>query len=84
MVYQREPARREHWQSAETTFELGHGDCEDLAIWLCADARLAGMNARVVVKRVRPGLSHTLVLAENGRLSGLFDPSLARGMKGAG
>jgi transglutaminase-like putative cysteine protease len=84
VIYQREPDRREIWQSAQSTHELGHGDCEDLAIWLCADARVAGIPCRVVVKPVRPGLRHALVLAGVGRASRLFDPSLARGMKGPG
>jgi transglutaminase-like putative cysteine protease len=84
VIYQREPDRHEIWQTAQATLERGHGDCEDLAIWLAADVRIAGFNAKVIVKPIRAGLQHALVLAGHGLRQGLIDPSLARGMKGPG
>lgn len=84
VIYKREPARRELWQSASSSYSIGDGDCEDLAVWLAADARLAGVNANVVVKPVRPGLRHALVLVRRGGRSLIFDPSAARGMRGKG
>lgn len=85
--YVREPSGREKWQSARTTYETGAGDCEDLAIYLCCDARMAGIPAIVVIKPVRPGLRHALVAADFSHLGGrvmLLDPSRVRGMNGAG
>jgi hypothetical protein len=84
VIYQREPDRHEIWQTAQATLERGHGDCEDLAIWLAADVRVAGMNGRVIVKPIRPGLRHAIVLAGHGFSWKLIDPSRVRGMKGAG
>lgn len=82
--YQREPKRRERWQSAQRTYELGYGDCEDLATYLAADLIVAGIPAKVITKRVRPGLRHALTLARvHGRYT-LIDPSRARGMGGRG
>jgi transglutaminase-like putative cysteine protease len=83
--YVREPAGREKWQSARTTYLTGEGDCEDLAIYLAADARIAGVPAIVVIKPVRPGLRHALVAAKfPGNRVLLLDPSRVRGMTGAG
>lgn len=83
--YQREPSRRELWQSAESTLVLGDGDCEDLAVWLAADIRHdLKLPARVVIKNVRPGLRHARVgLTHRGR-EVILDPSLWRGMRGPG
>jgi len=78
--YNREPSRRENWQSAARTVELGEGDCEDLAVSLAADFIVAGFPAKVVTKPVRPGLRHAMTLVRaRGRLI-LVDPSRARGM----
>lgn len=84
--YQREPKGQEVWQSAATTYELGYGDCEDLAAWLAADARLAGLESKVVIKRVNPRLRHALVWVRDPRTrrEGTWDPSAARGMRGKG
>jgi transglutaminase-like putative cysteine protease len=82
--YNREPARRELWQSAARTAELGEGDCEDLAVYLAGDFRYQGKPAWVVTKRVRPGLRHALTLVKLGNRFVLVDPSRARGMRGDG
>lgn len=79
--YQREPPGREDWQSAVRTNKLGTGDCEDLAAYLAASYRLAGVEARAIVKEVRPGLKHCLTLLPDGRIE---DPSKRLGMKGKG
>jgi transglutaminase-like putative cysteine protease len=82
--YRREPRGRERWQTAAETYRLGQGDCEDLAVYLAADLRHRGINARVVIKRVNPRLRHALVLARVGERIALIDPSKKRGMKGSG
>lgn len=74
--YKREPRGVEKWQTAAQTYRRGVGDCEDLAVWLCADFRVRGIPARVVVRNVRPGLSHALVRVQDRHI----DPSKARGM----
>lgn len=84
VIYKREPARRELWQSAASTAALGDGDCEDLAIYLAGDLRFSGIPARVVVKPIRPGLRHALVFARWKDRSAILDPSKWRGMKGGG
>lgn len=83
--YEREPSRRELWQSAESTAVLGNGDCEDLSIWLAADIRHdLGIPAKVVIKNVRPGLRHARVgIPYKGR-EVIVDPSIWRGMRGPG
>lgn len=74
--YVREPRGQEHWQTAAQSLRSGEGDCEDLAVYLVADARVRGVPARVVVRRVGQGKYHALAL-----ISGkLVDPSRARGM----
>jgi hypothetical protein len=81
IVYRREPPGVEEWQTALDTFRRGFGDCEDLAIWRCADLRIQGLTrAKVHIKEVRPGLKHAQVLA-GGQL---YDPSRVRGMRGRG
>lgn len=85
VIYKREPARRELWQTANSTFAIGDGDCEDLSIWLAADLRHdLKLPAQVIVKPVRPGLRHARVgVSVNGR-EVIMDPSLWRGMRGKG
>lgn len=82
VLYKREPARRELWQSAASTAAIGDGDCEDLAIYLAGDLRFSGIPARVVVKPVQPGLRHALVEARWRDRVAILDPSRWRGMKG--
>lgn len=79
--YKREARGREDWQSAVAAMRSGGADCEDLAAWCAASYRLAGVNARAIVKQVAPGLKHCLVLLPDGRIE---DPSKRLGMKGKG
>lgn len=79
--YQREAPGREDWQSAVRCNKSGFGDCEDLAAWCAASYRLAGVDARAIVKEVRPGLKHCLTLLPDGTI---VDPSKRLGMKGKG
>jgi hypothetical protein len=79
--YKREARGREDWQSAVAAMRSGGADCEDLAAWCAASYRLAGVNARAIVKQVGPGLKHCLVLLPDGRIE---DPSKRLGMKGKG
>ena len=84
--YRREPTGRERWQTAAETNRYGEGDCEDLAIWLAADATVRGIPARVVIRRIRSGLMHALCAMRIPRADGrgsrvvVIDPSKARGM----
>lgn len=89
--YKREPLGSEIWQTARECLELGHGDCEDLAAWLAAEricrdpdalAALKKLYTTVgpIIKDVRPGLRHCLVL-DRGTVE---DPSKKLGMRGAG
>lgn len=82
--YRAEPFGQERWQLPAETFWRKHGDCEDLAAWRAAELVVSGVdvNARAVVKRVRPGLMHCLVL--RGDRVTLEDPSALLGMKGKG
>lgn len=80
--YEREPRFREYWQSAQQTYQLRKGDCEDLSIWLCAYRwHLGEDTARAVIRDVRPGLKHCVVQRADGSIE---DPSKALGMKGKG
>lgn len=79
--YKREARGREDWQSARRCVERGEADCEDLASYLAATYRLAGVNARAIVKEVTPTLKHCLCLLPDGRIE---DPSKRLGMKGKG
>jgi hypothetical protein len=79
--YKREERGREDWQSARRCVQRGVADCEDLAAYLAATYRLAGVDARAIVKQVRPGLKHCLTLLPDGTIE---DPSKRLGMKGKG
>lgn len=79
--YRREERGREDWQSAVKCHRLGFGDCEDLASYGAASYRLVGVHARAIVRQVRPGLKHCLVLLPDGTVE---DPSKRLGMKGKG
>jgi hypothetical protein len=77
-----EGARRlEEWRTASEVARIGAGDCEDLAAYAAAQYRHSGRDpgARAVIRQVRPGLMHALVLRSNGSLE---DPSKRLGMKG--
>lgn len=77
--YQREPRGREDWQTVSRAYRAKVADCEDLAAWRAAELVVTGEdpNARAVIKRVRPGLIHCLVLRGSGAME---DPSRLLGM----
>ena len=76
ITYQREGV--EHFQSPWETFQLGYGDCEDLAVYLVAERRRAGdLAARVVVVRTGQRTLHAIIERGDGRRE---DPSRALGM----
>lgn len=79
--YQREAPGREQWQTALQCFKRRTADCEDLAAYLAASYRLVGVNARPVVRQVRPGLKHVVVELPDGTIE---DPSKRLGMSGKG
>lgn len=83
VIYQIEPPGRERWQLPEETYELGEGDCEDLCAWRSAELVVTGEDpkARAIIRWLRPGLMHCLVLRGNGKIE---DPSKMLGMNGAG
>lgn len=68
----------EHFQSPWETYQLGFGDCEDLAVYLVAERRRAGDHgARVVIVRTGPRTLHAIIERGDGRRE---DPSRALGM----
>lgn len=80
--YEREPRGQERWLSAPWIYELGAGDCEDLACARAAELRLAGLPAFAIPKaptaRVGGGkLYHIIVDRTGGELE---DPSRRLGM----
>lgn len=77
--YQREPRGREDWQTVSRAYRAKVADCEDLAAWRAAELVVTGEDsgARAVIKRVRPGLIHCLVMRGNGSME---DPSRLLGM----
>lgn len=81
--YVGEPLGQENWQVPSVTLQLRGGDCEDLAAWRAAELVVSGVDvhARAVVKCVRPGLMHCVVLRGNGVVE---DPSARLGMKTRG
>ncbi len=80
--YRREEPGEERWQTARALLLSKRGDCEDLVAyfvaWLWANGE---RRARPLVRDIRPGLKHALVVRGNGRIE---DPSARLGMRGAG
>lgn len=71
----------ELWQDIPRTLELGDGDCEDLAMWRCAELNYIGIRARPYLKWRESGpkasMFHAVVRLPDGRIE---DPSAALGM----
>lgn len=80
--YEREPLRRENWQSAYTTATRGKGDCEDLAAYRVAELRAKGILAFPVVRQINPSLRHVTVRYLDPRTKAWVheDPSKKLGM----
>jgi hypothetical protein len=53
--------RAELWRPIRAIWLAGGGDCEDLAAAVAAELDTAGVPARPVIYRVRPGLAHAVV-----------------------
>ncbi len=69
----------EHWLNIREIWEKGGGDCEDLAAAIAAELiAVFGRRARVVLKRMGPGLVHALT--EDMQSGQLLDPSITGGM----
>jgi hypothetical protein len=49
--YKKDAAGKDHWQSPEETESKWAGDCEDKAVWLYAQLKKNGYDARLVVGR---------------------------------
>lgn len=68
----------ERFQTAESLYDVGAGDCDDLACVRSAELRVhRGERARPMVVRMRDGLYHVVVRREDGRIE---DPSRILGM----
>lgn len=83
VVYKPE-TKTEEWQDIPTTLVRGYGDCEDLAMYRCADLQFfEGINALPYVtwRQASKGnwIYHALVRYPNGVIE---DPSRALGMNG--
>jgi hypothetical protein len=84
--YAREPRGVEEWNDAVTCFvrwklrRVG-SDCEDLACWRAAELVALELDpgARPMLRDVRPGLKHAVVLRGDGSIE---DPSRRLGMGG--
>lgn len=73
----------EYWKDILRIIGDGYGDCEDLACWLCAEYRYAGIQASPYIKwlKLETGTRyHATVRLPDGRVE---DPSKALGMHGA-
>jgi len=81
--YRREPREiREDFATLPVVLARGCGDCDDLAPALSAELVVRhGVDARPVVRAIRPGLWHCLVELPSGRV---LDPSRRLGMRGSG
>lgn len=76
--YEREPPRREWWQTALDNFTVRVGDCEDLANHRAAELVVyTGEPARAVTVRTGPRAFHAVVRRADGTIE---DPSAALGM----
>jgi hypothetical protein len=72
VVYRREPPGRERWQNVAQTYQLGEGDCEDLAAIRTAELQEDGEDARVEVVKTGPRRYHVRVRRSDGAVE---DPS---------
>lgn len=61
----------ELFQTIPEVLAQGHGDCDDLAGWRCAELRSMGVNARCDIQRVRPLYHHAVVITP----AGIEDPA---------
>jgi len=76
--YRRE--KPDKWLMPSDVLRQGHGDCEDLSAWLCAQTRRSGGACSAVAYRSGRRMWHVVVRHGDGRIE---DPSKILGMKGA-
>ncbi len=67
------------WLAPIDVLTQRHGDCEDLAAWLCAQRRQQGGDCRAMAYRTGRRMWHVVVQHADGRIE---DPSKKLGMKG--
>lgn len=67
----------ERFQTADSLFELGYGDCDDLACVRAAQLQLQGIGARAIPIKSPGGGWHIVVKLPNGSIE---DPSARLGM----
>lgn len=68
----------EEWLSLRDIRAKRGGDCEDLAAAVAAELIAGGIPARPIIRKVRPGLWHAMVLRED--TGAILDPSRTGGM----
>lgn len=79
VVYRAEAPRRERWLTIPEVLALGHGDCEDLAAYRCAELRVRGVVCWLAVRRQpSSSLYHITVEGPDGASE---DPSALLGMR---
>jgi hypothetical protein len=79
--YQREPPGREEWQTVADMLKSGFADCEDLASWRVAEARMQGYTAAPHLSE-KNGLWHVraAILLPKSNKWFVTDPSKETGM----
>lgn len=96
VVYEPEQPGQEVWLDPHQTYQLGKGDCEDLAIWRAAELILHGPGAclpgdggyggrsvrdvRVVLRQTGPAMFHAVVAYRVDGKDHIADPSSELGM----
>ncbi len=78
VVYRRQQGP-ERFLPLPIVYARGHGDCDQLAAWRCAELQCAGINAKAVPYFSAPKLMHVIVLLPDGTTE---DPSKLLGMRG--
>ncbi len=85
--YRREPPGVEDWRCLDVLYDLGNGDCEDLAAAHAAQRRvwaekrgIKDFSAHVIVTPVSPGLRHARVRESFRGTVRIVDPSKILGM----
>jgi hypothetical protein len=70
----------ERWQTIPEILKLGYGDCEDLAAWVIAEARIKGIKAKPFVSGKRGKWHIRVKMKTRGGGIEIFDPSRDKGM----
>lgn len=80
--YQREKkvSGGERWQTIPEILKTGHGDCEDLAAWVIAEARIKGIKAKPFVTGRRGKWHIRVKMRLRPKKVLIYDPSREKGM----